>query len=139
MATYTKYQDAVERMWLAIHDFSAAGHTIKAAIHTDAPVVATDVGLSDWTQPTGTGYTAGGNDTQNDMTETTGTATRTAVDITWTAGAADWTANTRYVSEYNDTSTGDKALASWDYGSAFTLGNGETFTLDYGASVATLA
>jgi hypothetical protein len=138
MATFTKYQDTVQQYWTAIHNFTAAGHVMKCAIHTDAPTVATDDELADLTQPTGTGYTAGGEDSQNDMTESGGTATVTAVDITWTAGAADWTANTRYVSMHNDNSTTDKLIASWDYGSAFTLGNGETFTIDFGASVATL-
>lgn len=139
MATFTKYQDAVEQMWTGIHNLTAAGNVVKACIHTDAPTVATDDELADLTQITGTGYTSGGNDTQNGMTEASGTATWTAVDIVWTAGAADWTSTARYVSQYNDTSTGDKLLNSWDYGSTFALGNGETFTLDFGASVATLA
>ena len=138
MATFTKYQDAVERMWTAIHDLTASGHVVKAIIHTDAPVVATDVGLSDFTQITGTGYTSGGTDTQNAMTESGGTATWTATDITWTAGAADWTSTARYVTQYNATSAGGKVLNYWDYGATFALANGETFTLDFGASVATL-
>ncbi len=139
MATFTKYQDAVEQMWTGIHNLTAAGNVVKAVIHTDAPTVATDDELADLTQITGTGYTAGGEDTQNGMTEASGTATWTATDITWTAGASDWSASARYVSQYNDTSTGDKLLNSWDYGSTFELANAETFTVDYGASVATLA
>lgn len=138
MVAFTKYQDTVEKMWTAIHDLTAAGHVVKAAIHTDAPTVATDDELADLTQITGTGYTAGGDDTQNGMTESGGTATWTGVDITWTAGAADWTSTARYVSVHNDTSTGDKLLGSWDYGTTFAVGNGETFTLDFGASVGTL-
>lgn len=138
MATFTKYQDAVEQMWTGVHNLTAAGNVVKVIIHTDAPVVATDVGLSDLTQITGTGYTSGGTDTQNGMTETGGTATWTAVDVTWTAGAGDWSSTARYVSQYNDTSTGDKLLNAWDYGATFALGNGETFTVDYGASVGTL-
>jgi hypothetical protein len=138
MATFTKYQDAVEQMWTAIHNLTAAGHVVKAAIHTDAPTVATDDELADLTQITGTGYTAGGEDIQNGMTEASGTATMTGTDVVWTAGAADWTATARYVSIHNDTSTTDKLLGSWDYGSTFAVGNGETFTVDFGASVATL-
>lgn len=137
MVAFTKYQDTVQQFWTAVHDLTAAGHVVKAAIHTDAPVVATDDELVDLTQVTGTGYTAGGTDTQNDMTETTGTATWTAVDVVWTAGASDWIA-ARYVAVHNDTSITDKLLGDWDYGANFTLLNGETFTLDFGASVATL-
>lgn len=138
MATFTKYQDAVEQMWTGTHNLTAAGNVVKAAIHTDAPVPATDDELADLTQITGTGYTSGGTDTQNAMTETGGTATWTATDVVWTAGAGDWSSTARYVSQYNDTSTGDKLLNYWDYGTTFALLNGETFTLDFGASVATL-
>lgn len=138
MVTFTKYQDTVVQMLTGIHNLTAAGNVVKAAIHTDAPVVATDVQLSDLTQITGTGYTAGGTDIQNGMTGSGGTATITGVTTVWTAGAADWTATARYVSMQNDTSTNKKLLGAWDYGSAFALGNGETFTLAFGASVATL-
>lgn len=137
MAAFTKYQDTVQQMWTAIHNLTAAGHVFKAAIHTDAPTVATDDELADLTQVTGTGYTAGGEDIQNDMTEAGGTATATAVDVVWTAGASDWIA-ARYVSVHNDTSTTDKLWGAWDYGSNFTLLSGETFTLDFGASLSTL-
>lgn len=138
MVAFTKYQDTVQQFWTGIHNLTAAGHVVKAAIHSDAPTVATDDELADLTQVTGTGYTAGGDDTQNDMTESGGTATWTAVDNVWTAGASDWTAG-RYLSHHNDTSTTDKLLGAWDYGSNFTLLSGETFTADYGASIATLA
>ena len=137
MVAFTKYQDTVEQFWTAIHDLTAGGHVVRAAIHTDAPTVATDDELADLTQITGTGY-PGSNDIANAMTETGGTATVTATDVTWTAGAADWTSTARYVSIYNDNSTGDKLLGSWDYGATFAVGNGETFTLDFGASVMTL-
>jgi len=139
MATFTKYQDTVQQFWTAIHNLVASGHVVKAAIHTDAPVVASDDELADLTQVVATGYTAGGEDIQNDMTETGGVATMTGVDVVWTAGAGGWGATVaRYVSIYNDTSTGDKLIGSWDYGANFSLAATETFTLDFGASVATL-
>jgi hypothetical protein len=137
MATFTKFQDTVEQFWKGVHQLHAAGHTVKLALHSDAPTVATDDELADLTQVTGTGYTAGGEDMQNDMTESGGTATLTGVDVVWTAGAGDWIA-ARYVAMHNDTSTTDKLLGDWDYGGNFTLANGETFTADLGASVATL-
>src|SRR5262245_27659980 len=112
MVALTKYQDAVEQMWTGTHNLTAAGNVVKAVIHTDAPTVATDDELADLTQITGTGYTAGGEDTQNTMTESGGTATWAATDVVWTAGAADWTSTARYVTLYNDTSTGDKLLGS---------------------------
>jgi hypothetical protein len=138
MVALTKYQNTVEDMWTAIHNLTAGGHVVKAAICTDAPTVATDDELADHTQITGTGYTSGGEDTQNAMTETVGTATWTATDVVWTAGAADWTSTARYVVMHNNTSTTDRLLGAYDYGATFLVGNGETFTLDFGASVGTL-
>lgn len=137
MATFNKVQDFVEQLLRGVHNLTAAGHVVKAVIHSDAPQAADDE-LADLTQITGTGYTAGGEDIQNDMSETGGTASMTATDVIWTATAGDWTAG-RYISIYNDTSTGDKLIGGWDYGTNFTLGNGETFSLDFGATVLTLA
>lgn len=136
MVAYARYNNGLLQVGSAIHSFPAAGHTFNAAIHTDAPNQTTDDELADLTQITGTGYAVA--DIQNDYTESGGTATATAVDKVWTAGAADWTATARYVSTYNDTSTGDKLWNYWDYGSTFAVGNGETFTLDFGATWFTL-
>ncbi len=138
MATQNKCQDYVQQLLTGVHNWTAAGHTFKGAIIADADTpAATDDELADWTQVTGTGYTSGGDDIQNDMTETTGTATVTAVDHTWTAGAADWTAG-EALGIYNDTSTGDKTVSYTTYGT-FTLGNGETFTANYAASLNTVS
>ena len=139
MATYTKYEPYVQFLVNAEVDIFGTTNTYRAVIHTDAPVVATDDELADLTQITGTGYTAGGGDIQNDATRTGGTVTMTAVDYVWTATAADWTATARYVSIHDDTSTTDKLMASFDYGATFAVGNGETFTIDFGASLATVA
>jgi len=136
MATFTKYETFVEHVANKVIDFFGTTDTFNAVIHSDAPVVATDDNVANLTQITGTGYAAA--DIQNDGTRSGGTVTMTAVDVVWTAGAADWTAG-RYVSIYDDTSVTDKLMCAYDYGSNFTLGNGETFTLDFGASLATLA
>lgn len=136
MASYSKYETFVEDLANKLHDLFGTNDTVNAVIHTDAPVVATDTSVANLTQITGTGYAAA--DIQNDGTRTGGTFTMTAVDYQWTAGAADWTNTARYVSIYNDTSVTDRLIASWDYGTTFAVGNGETFTLDFGASVFTL-
>jgi hypothetical protein len=138
MAAYVKYEHWAEAMVNEEVDMFGTTDTFKAVIHSDAPTVATDDELADLTQVTGTGYTAGGEDIQNDATRSGGTVTMTAVDVVWTATAADWGA-ARYVSIHDDTSTTDILMCSFDYGSNFTLGNGETFTLDFGASLATVA
>jgi hypothetical protein len=138
MAAYVKYEPFIEGLTNKLFDLLGTTDTVKVVIHSDAPTVATDDELADLTQVTGTGYTAGGEDTQNDSTRTGGTVTETAVDVVWTATSTDWVAG-RYVSRHDDTSTTDRLINSWDYGGNFTLGNGETFTVDFGASVATYA
>jgi hypothetical protein len=135
-----KYENFVQVLMNKEVDLFGTTDTVNAAIHTDAPVVATDTALANLTQITGTGYAVG--DIQNDATRAGGTVTMTGVDFVWTAGAADWTSTARYVSIYDDTATtptADPLIASWDYGATFAVGNGETFTLDFGASVFTIA
>lgn len=137
MATASKYETFVEDLANKLHDLFGTNDTVNAVIHTDAPVLATDVAVSNLTQITGTGYAAA--DIQNDGTRSGGTVSVTGVDYVWTATAADWTSTARYVSIYNDTSLTDRLIVSWDYGATFAVGNGETFTLDFGASVFTLS
>lgn len=138
MATGTKYEHFIEALVNEEVDAFGTTDTFKAVIHSDAPTAATDDELADLTQVTGTGYTAGGDDIQNDSTRSGGTVTMTAQDVVWTATAADWDAG-RYISIHDDTATTDILMHSYDYGGNFTVGNGETFTLDFGASLATFA
>jgi hypothetical protein len=86
----------------------------------------------------GNGYTAGGHDMQNAVTETAGTATVTAVDIVITASGA--VGPFQYVVAVNDSQTTPaKPLVNWwDYGSALTLQATETFTIDFGTAWFTL-
>lgn len=142
MATFTKYEPFIERLANKEIDLFGTTDTFKAVIHTDAPTVATDDDLADLTQIAGSnGYTTGGEDIQNDATRTGGTVTGTAVDVTWTASGANLGASTagRYVSIYDDTHASDALIASFDYGATFTVADGESFTLDFGASLFTLA
>ncbi len=138
MATAVKYEHFIEALVNEEVDVFGTTDTFKAALHSDAPTAATDDELADLTQVTGTGYTAGGTDIQNDATRTGGTVTMTAVDTTETGGAGGFTAG-RYVSIHDDTSTTDILMQSYDYGSNFTVAAGETFTTNFGASLATFA
>ena len=138
MVAAVKYEPFVQGLMDKLFDLFGTTDTVKAAIHSDAPTAATDDELADLTQITGTGYTAGGEDIQNDATRTGGTVTMTAVDTPWTGGAGGFTAG-RYVSLHDDTATTDRLIQSYDYGANFTVAVGETFTVDFGASVMTLA
>src|SRR5882672_8917967 len=124
MAAYVKYNTFIENHCNKLIDLFGTTDTIKVIIASDAMIVTTDNVLGDATQVTGTGYTAGGEDTQNDSTRTGGTVTWTAVDVVWTAGAGDWVAG-RYIEQYDDTSAAKNLINYWDYGANFTLLNGE--------------
>lgn len=141
MAAYNKFNQFVEDLGLGEHVLSAAGDVLKVYLSNVVPDAALDLVKADLAEfAGGTGYTAGGTDIQNGWSETSGTATLTGVDVVWTAGASDWAAF-RYVVLYNDTNIApaDPLISWWDYGSALTLLNTETFTVDFGASVLTLA
>lgn len=138
MASGTKYEHFIEALVNKEVDVFGTTDTFKAALASDAPNASTDDELADATQVTGTGYTAGGEDIQNDATRSGGTVTMTAQDVTWTAGAADWGAF-RYPIIHDDTATTDILMHSYDYGSNVELGDGETFTLDFGDSLATFS
>jgi hypothetical protein len=47
----------------------------------------------------------------------------------------------RYAVLYNDTPTSpaDPLIGYWDYGSSITLASGETFTVDFGTNILTVA
>lgn len=142
MATFTKYETFVENLCNKLVDAFGTTDTWRAVIHTDAPTVATDNGVADLTQIGGSnGYTTGGENITYNATRSGGTVTATATDVVWTASGGNLGASTtgRYFSIYDDTSTSDNLLCSYDYGATFTVATGETMTLDFGASLFTLA
>lgn len=138
MATYTKFQSFVGALGLGQHG-NLNTNLLKIGLYNDAPLVGDDVLADQSTPQTGTGYTAGGEDTQNTYSETTGTGTLVGTKVVWTAGAADWVAS-RYVVLYNTQTTTitNGLVAFWDYGAGgFTLGNGETFSVKFNGSETT--
>jgi hypothetical protein len=142
MASYVKYETAIEKLCNKLVDAFGTTDTWKAVIHTDTPVVATDSSLSDLTEiSNANGYTTGGNDITFNSTRSGGTVTATATDVVWTASGGNLGSSTsgRYVSIYDDTATGNDLWNYWDYGTTFTVADGETFTLDFGANLWTMS
>lgn len=144
MATFVKYESGIEQFLNMIADGFGATHTWKAAIVTDAPVVATDTVIADHTQIGGSnGYTTGGANITFGSTRSGGTITATATDVVWTASGGNLGASTtgRYFPHYDDTPTSPADPLFWyyDYGSTFTVADTETMTIDYGASIFTAA
>jgi hypothetical protein len=146
MAAANKYEIFTEHLASKVHDlFGTGGSTadvLKYALSrdTDAPVLATDAVLADRTQPTGTGYTAGGIVADFVGSRSNGTLNLVTADKFWQATAGDWQ-SAQYVELYNDTPASPlkPLILNWSFGSPFTLANNETFTVDAGAVTGSLA
>ena len=138
MATFNKFQDFVEQLGKGVHQLHAAGHTLKIFLTNEQPLV-TDTIKADMAEITNEhGYAPA--DIQNDYTESSGTGTLTGTDVMFTASGGSF-GPFQFVVLYNDSATSpeDALIGWWDYGSAITVLTGETFTVDFGASILTIA
>jgi len=139
MATFNKFQDFIEQLGKGVHQLHAAGHTFKVYLSNEQPLVG-DTMKTDIAEITiQNGYT-GPKDIQNDYTESGGTGTMVATDVDWTASGGSF-GPFQFVVIFNDdaTSPADALFCWFDYGSAITCNDGEKFTVDFGASLATFA
>jgi hypothetical protein len=139
MATFVKFEAFSEHLAEKVHDLNA--DTLRVYLSNTAPNVATHAVKADLAEIAGgNGYTAGGADTLNATSRSGGTTNITGTDIVWTATGA--VGPFRYAVLYNDTPASgvvDPLIGYWDYGSSISLANGETFTVDFGASIFTVA
>ena len=135
-ATYVKFYDFVEQFCKGLHHFDAGGDTFEVYLTNVVPDVATDVNEGDLAQATAENGGTWPTDIVNDVSETSGTATVVAgVDsVTYTATAGGF-GPVRYAVVMNQTATGNPLVCYWDYGSSETPAEGETFTIDFGASL----
>lgn len=131
MVAFNKFQDFVEVLLKGLHDFQASGDVFKIYLSNTTPDAAADLVKADLAEiSAGNGYTAGGEDTQNTLAESSGTATVTGTKVVWTASGGT-IGPFRYVVLYNDTHASDALVGWWDYGSSITLQSGETFTVKF--------
>lgn len=137
MATYNKFEGFVGYLGLAAVNLNT--DTLKVYLSNATPSASLDDIKTDLAEITaGNGYTAGGADSTNTYSEASGTGTLAGTDIVWTASGGT-IGPFRYAVLYDDTHASDILIAWWDYGSAITLNDGESFTVDFGASIATIA
>lgn len=146
MATYNKFNQFVEDLCSAGHDFSA--DTLKVILMTSATSpTAADATYDDASAHTlnssgsaeiasGNGYTqTGASVTITTNSQSSGTYTLDANDVVFTATGS--MATFEYVVLYNSSggSPGTRPLICWfDYGSTVSLASGETFTIQWNAS-----
>jgi len=145
MAAFVKYEKFLEDLCQKVHDiFGTSGSTsdvLKVMLSNAAPNVSTHTVRADVTElSTANGYTSGGATATMSGTRSGGTVTVAGTDIVFTASGGS-IGPFRYAILYNDTPTSpaDPLIGYWDYGSSITLLDTETFTVDFGASIFTLA
>lgn len=142
MATYNKFQGWVGYLGLAALNLNT--DTLKVYLSNATPSASADdvkADLAEITMTNEVNHGAGGADVANTYSETSGTGTLAGTDVTFLASGGTVGAF-QYVPLYDDTVASpvtDPLSNWWDYGSALTLNDGESFTLDFGASIATIA
>ena len=136
MATYNKFQCFVED--LAEKKHNLASDTLKVAFSnaSNAPSASLDVKLADITTIVATNL-GDVTLTVSSSSQTSGTYKLVVADKTLTASGA--VPAFRYVIIYNDTATDDPLICYFDYGSEVTLASGDTFKLDFGTELFSLA
>lgn len=128
MATYTKFQPFVE--YLAEKAFNLQSDTLTIALCASASAPTASNGLlSDLTQISYTNLSSRAL-TVSSSAQTTGTYKLVVADLVLTASGGS-VAAFRYIVIYDDTAASDQLIAYYDYGSALTLADGETLTLDF--------
>lgn len=138
MAAFNKFNSFITAVAAGTHAgfLNADTDVLKVYLSNTAPSASADLLKADLAEITNqNGYTAPV-DIQNAATQTGSTITVTAVDVTITATGA--VGPFQYAVIYNDTAASDPLVGWYDYGSAITLANTETFKVDFGASLLTL-
>lgn len=134
MAAFNKFQAFVEHLAEKVHNLGS--DTLKVMLTNTAPAAANSV-KADLTEiAAGNGYTAGGaTATISASAQTSGTYKLTLADVVFTAAGGS-IGPFRYAVLYNDTPTSpaDPLIGWWDYGSALTLADGESLTVDFDAT-----
>jgi len=144
MASFVKINDLVDDLSEGIH--TLASDQLVVALSNTAPGSETSNPTADGNgvlaNVTEVAYTnlSSRDITTSSSTQTSGTYTLVLTDLTLTASGT--VADFRYVYIYNDTPTSPKAdpiIAHYDHGSTVSLSNGESFTVNFGASLFSLA
>jgi hypothetical protein len=136
MATFNKFDKFTEDLAEKVHNLDT--DVLNVYLTNAAPSVSADAIKTDLAEiSTGNGYT-GPVDTQNSTSRTNGVTSVIGVDVVITASGA--VGPFQYVVLYNDTPTSplDPLIGWWDYGSAISLANGETFTVNFGTEMLTI-
>lgn len=139
MASFNKFNSFVEALAEKVHNLGS--DTLTVALTNSSPS-ATNTVLANITEISYTniqnGTTTGRNLTSVTSSQSSGTYTLDAADLTLTATGT--VPDFRYVVLYNNSATNDELIGWYDYGGTVSLLNGETFTITWDAAgILTLA
>jgi len=137
MATFFKFDQFVGDIGLGVHNLDTG--EIKIYLTNAAPSSSLDAVKADLAEiAIANGYT-GPVDVASTYSQTSGTGNLAGTDVVITATGA--VGPFRYAVLYNDTPTSpaDPLIGAWDYGAEVTLASAETFTVDFAATIATIA
>jgi len=143
MAAFVKFQPFVAAMAHGLHHLTASGGDSLKVMLVDAAPAITAANVSQLTEITAkNGYVAGGNQALVTTSSQTSGVFRLILGdpSSWTATAADDATGIgpfRYPVLYNVTA-GGLLIGYWDYGNSITLGEGESFLVDFNASLGVL-
>lgn len=126
MASFNKLQPFVEALAEKKHNLGS--DQLVIALTNTAPSAAHAV-LTDLTQITYTNLSSR-NITTSASAQSSGTYKLTLTDLTLTASGGS-VGPFQYVYIYNDTATNDDLIGYYDYGSALTLNDGDSITIDF--------
>ena len=125
MASLSKFNSFVEALAEKVHNLGS--DQLVVALTNSAPI-ATNTVLTDITEISYTNLSSR-NITTSSSAQTSGTYKLTLADLVLTASGS--VGPFQYAVIYNDTATNNELIGWADYGSAISLGTGETFTLDF--------
>lgn len=136
MATYNKFHCFVEDICEKKHNLGS--DTLKVALSnaSNAPSASADVKLADITTVSVANLDSV-TLTVSSSSQSNGTYKLVLADKTMTASGA--VGPFQYVIIYNDTAANDELICWYDYGSEVTLASGDTFKLDFGTELFSLA
>jgi hypothetical protein len=136
MAQFNKINDFVE---YAVEGMNLGSDTLKVTLSNTAPA-------SETTPPTGDGDGVLANVTQVSNIGNVSNVTLSGVTSSQTGGTYKLSATDKvlsatgtvgpfqYIYIYDDTVAGDPLIGYYNYGSAITLQNGDSFTIDFGVN-----
>ena len=134
MANYNKFNSFVEALAEKAHNLGS--DTLKVALTNSEPA-ATMTKLSELTGAIDSPALDSVTLTVSTSGQTSGTYKLVVADLTMTASGS--VGPFRYVIIYNDTAANDPLICFFDYGSEVTLAKDDTFKLDFGDQLFSLA